>query len=752
MLHTLRSYFISAYKHNSPLFLAINQIEKGSIKANLIIDYTNEKKNHSPIKAFGQITDLDLNLLNNQYLEKISFGFNIENEKYIFDNLRFEYNKIPITSKKIQVIKKEQDYIVEGNLINSKYLVDPNNLFSIFKVNFDLLSKKNVLIESDNNFSFKVNNNKKIENLKIKSMLKFDKLFLNKKYTDLFYFKNGIINTKYEKNNLLIEVSSKYSFFKDKIITSKELSDDIKIFIDKKNNNFLVKGNFKHKKNFFDIKNLVNLLNIDEKFFSNKNKEVSIESENKFNFIIDRNNKINNLKIQSNLKFDKLNIVYKSNRIKKYLKDYQDNFIIKEGNLLLDYSGKSLSVKGTSKYSIDKNFDDLEFDILKSNNDYKLNAKINLNNSSLKIDEINYFKEKDKISSLKFKGNILNSNIIIFDEILFTENKNIFKINQMKLNDYYKVLSIDKLVLNYDNSNKIKNNIILSKINNNYILEGDTIDFSKYLIDILENDDDKSLFSNFKNLNSILNIDIQRLYLDKQNYLVNLNGEFKFVNNKIRYANLNSKFQNGEKFLFSIKSTSNNEMITKLNADRAKPFVSNYKFIKGFQEGVIDFHSVKKNNVSKSVLKIHNFKVREVPVLAQLLTLASLQGIADSLTGEGIRFTDFEMIFSNENDLMTIEEMYSIGPAISILMEGYAVRNKLISLRGTLVPAKTINRTIASIPVIGDILIGKKVGEGVFGVSFKIKGPPKDLRSTVNPVKTLTPRFITRTLEKLKKN
>ena len=49
-------------------------------------------------------------------------------------------------------------------------------------------------------------------------------------------------------------------------------------------------------------------------------------------------------------------------------------------------------------------------------------------------------------------------------------------------------------------------------------------------------------------------------------------------------------------------------------------------------------------------------------------------------------------------------------------------------------------------------MLGKKVGEGVFGVSFKIKGHPKDLKTTVNPVKTLTPRFITRTLEKLKKN
>ena len=85
-------------------------------------------------------------------------------------------------------------------------------------------------------------------------------------------------------------------------------------------------------------------------------------------------------------------------------------------------------------------------------------------------------------------------------------------------------------------------------------------------------------------------------------------------------------------------------------------------------------------------------------------------------------------------------------------MSGYIEDDKLISLRGTLVPATTINRTISSIPVLGKILVGEKTGEGVFGVSFKIKGPPKKLETTVNPIKTLTPRFITRTIEKIKKN
>ena len=168
--------------------------------------------------------------------------------------------------------------------------------------------------------------------------------------------------------------------------------------------------------------------------------------------------------------------------------------------------------------------------------------------------------------------------------------------------------------------------------------------------------------------------------------------------------------------------------------------------------GVVVIETTKKGQESVSTLKIYDFKLKELPALTKLLTLASLQGIADLLSGEGIRFNEFEMNFRNKGNLMTIDEIYAIGPAISILMSGYVERDKLISLRGTLVPATTLNKVIGSIPFIGDILVGKKTGEGVFGVSFKIKGPPKRLETTVNPIKTLTPRFITRTLEKIKKN
>ena len=140
-----------------------------------------------------------------------------------------------------------------------------------------------------------------------------------------------------------------------------------------------------------------------------------------------------------------------------------------------------------------------------------------------------------------------------------------------------------------------------------------------------------------------------------------------------------------------------------------------------------------------------------VQTCALPISLASLQGMADTLSGEGIRFASFEMKSNSKGNVLNIEEALAMGPAVSILLDGYVDKGKIVSLRGTLVPATRLNSIIASIPLVGDILVGKKTGEGVVGVSFKMKGPPKDIKTTVNPIKTLTPRFIVRAVEKMKK-
>ena len=102
-------------------------------------------------------------------------------------------------------------------------------------------------------------------------------------------------------------------------------------------------------------------------------------------------------------------------------------------------------------------------------------------------------------------------------------------------------------------------------------------------------------------------------------------------------------------------------------------------------------------------------------------------------------------------EVLKLDEILALGPSISVLMEGYQ-DSEVTSLRGTLVPAKTLNKMISKIPVIGDIVIPKEVGEGLFGISFKMKGSKGNIKTTINPIRTLTPRFIQKIVDRKKRS
>jgi len=152
----------------------------------------------------------------------------------------------------------------------------------------------------------------------------------------------------------------------------------------------------------------------------------------------------------------------------------------------------------------------------------------------------------------------------------------------------------------------------------------------------------------FDNLNSDVSIKIDTAYLNNEDYLTFLDTNLKIKNNEIFNMDLLSKFPNNEEFKVSIRTNQNKEKITTVFTNYANPLVKKYKFIKGFEGGSLDFYSIKKNKKTNSNLKLYDFKLKEVPALTKLLTLASLQGIADLLTGEGIRFNEFEMKFNKD--------------------------------------------------------------------------------------------------------
>ncbi|MFQ5984067.1 MAG: AsmA-like C-terminal region-containing protein [Alphaproteobacteria bacterium] len=138
-------------------------------------------------------------------------------------------------------------------------------------------------------------------------------------------------------------------------------------------------------------------------------------------------------------------------------------------------------------------------------------------------------------------------------------------------------------------------------------------------------------------------------------------------------------------------------------------------------------------------LVIENFRVEKTPVLARLLSLGSFTGVLNLLKGEGVPFTRVEAPFTKRDRIIEIEEARAFGPALGITFEGRLdLAADVADLRGTLVPAYTINSLFGNIPVIGDLLVGTE-GGGVFAATYHATGSLADPTVTVNPLAALAP-------------
>ena len=705
-----------------------------------LFGFETKRFNQQIIKSFQNI-DQDLEIELNEIkivLDPFELKFNAKtigpNIVYKKKIIQIEYLKtnVPLLS----IVNR--DFLMENLEVSTKSL-DLKNFVSFIKVFsndpklflVENAIKKGFLI-ADINLNFDKDGNIK-DNFNINGILKDAKIDILGKYQ----IDNLNFIFSYGKNNSIINNLNLY-------INDFKLFSD-KIEIKKIGKEFKIDGDFENKEGELNKKNIDFFLN--PLFKGYEINKINLNSKSNFSLNITEKLKVKNFTFLSDINLKEMS--FSNNyKIKSFFPKIRDEIKLLNNDLSVKFINGILTINGNGKILLQENNDEISYFFEKKrNNTYDFDTSLEIVNNPLKIDFLNYEKDINKKLTFTFRGSSKNNNIK-FDRIILKENSNKIEIGNLSLGKEFKILDLTSAEINYLDKQKKQNNFKIKKSGNLFVLKGPSFNANN-LIDDLINNKDKS---NIINKDFNLSIYIEKFFLDNTNFLKNFKGNLSFNNQEIINGTLTGYFSKNQMMTYTIKSDQNNKKITTLFLDKAESIVRRYKFIKGFEEGMLDFYSEKNGDISRSKLKIYNFKIKELPVLTKLLTLASLQGIADILSGEGIRFDEFEMNFQNKGTLMTVDEIYAIGPAISILMSGYVQRNKLISLRGTLVPATTINNVIGSIPILGQILVGSKTGEGVFGVSFKIKGPPKKLETSVNPIKTLTPRFVTRTLEKIKKN
>ncbi len=668
--------------------------------------------------------------------------------------------KLDIKELSLFLETKNPEIVFRNVLVPTKNLKVYIDFFSIFKT--DVKIKKISLIFNQTDIksfknlssSFKPSNLKSFINNKVKSAnisAEVD-IFFKKNLIDNFITKGQVTNFKSEiLKNFYLEKSN-FNFFADKTdLLIKNFDGDTSFFKIqdgdlkvKLNSKISLESNFntiiKYKKQNNEI-----LFFLQKNNFSRNLKILDANLNNHVKIDLDKTYKVKDFNYKNNGKI--INAVFEDkNSIKEEFFNEKINFLsLNNSEINSNFSSKKKYIKISGKYSLNKS-DFLSYDLENIFENQSLNLKVNCDfNRAINLGIINYHKTNDRNAKMYLDLN-KKENEININEFNYKEGKNLLSLKNLKIknNNFY---SFEKFkVLTYKKGKK----------NNDFTIFND----KKILIEGMQYDATNlpKYFNNKSKKNIFSKID-KKIEISLSNINVPLSEkikDFKLLG-KIesgKFSKISSKGDFGDNNFLDVKMSydeNNKKKYLEIYSDKTNPLLTEYSFFEGLTGGKLLFTSIINNDETYDAkLRIENFKVINAPGMVKLLSLADLGGLADLAEGEGISFDILEISMEKTKKILKVTEIIALGPSISVLMEGYQDDN-VTSLRGTLVPAKTLNRLISKIPVIGDIVIPKEVGEGLFGISFKLKGPPGKIKTSINPIRTITPRFIQKIIDKNKK-
>jgi hypothetical protein len=133
------------------------------------------------------------------------------------------------------------------------------------------------------------------------------------------------------------------------------------------------------------------------------------------------------------------------------------------------------------------------------------------------------------------------------------------------------------------------------------------------------------------------------------------------------------------------------------------------------------------------------FRVRNAPILARLLNVASIVGLVDVLRGEGIGFDTLRAPFTRKDGVTRFENAKANGLSIGLTASGSInAGEETMDIEGEVIPANVLNGLLGRIPLVGGIFGGDS---GVFAISYKITGSENEPEVSTNPLTVVTPGF-----------
>ncbi len=167
-------------------------------------------------------------------------------------------------------------------------------------------------------------------------------------------------------------------------------------------------------------------------------------------------------------------------------------------------------------------------------------------------------------------------------------------------------------------------------------------------------------------------------------------------------------------------------------------------YLKG---GTLNLNGLMGKEFGAAEMNMKNVRMKGAPILAQVFALASLRGLTDVLNGDGVMFTEIQAPIRLNNGRLELPGVRASGPAMGLTTRGWLQMDSGdLNLDGVVVPSFGVNSALGGIPIIGDLFVSRQ-GEGVFAVTYSVRGTLERARVAINPLSAVTPGFLRRIME-----
>jgi hypothetical protein len=163
--------------------------------------------------------------------------------------------------------------------------------------------------------------------------------------------------------------------------------------------------------------------------------------------------------------------------------------------------------------------------------------------------------------------------------------------------------------------------------------------------------------------------------------------------------------------------------------------------------GNVDFRAWlgpgRKATVQRGLLQIDRFEVVNEVALSEV-GLRTGESNTPASRRDGFGFSQLTLPFSVDDSYIRIGDALVSGPEMGASAQGHIRKaDGHMDIGGTIIPAYAINALLTDVPLVGQILTGGK-GEGIFGLTYALRGPMRDPQFLINPVSAIAPGILRR--------